>query len=673
MSGLQRPAQSGRGAVFITSRSSIALLMIVFLLDWGSVAWASPDSGVAVWWPAAGASALFMFRLHRTHWRWGSLGIVIVTAVAATLGGRDVVISLIFAVANAAEAWVVCLVLIQGARVRPVLNRLSTAFRLGMAVALGALLMGLIAGTTVLVFDGVALFRTWVDVSSAHAAAIILILPFALVPRGQLIRINRLELGIQILVLAATLFYVLGPGRPLPLTFLLMPVIAWAALRFPTRVVLMEIVGLALGISLFLMVAGGPFSQAAEFAANPSMLLHVFLIAAGFLALLAAASQNEYRTVTATLANRERVLRAGFLGSRVGLLIVERATGGYRVLESNPIAADLIAAECRQAMARDGESVTLWFGTLAARVDQVIEHGLDRFGWHAERDGTRSDIEVLIASLDSEEGSRYSLQFVDFSISRRSQDAQDVAVEHMLELARQKEDFVASASHELRTPITSIIGYVELLEEEELDDFQRSSVRTIARNARRLADLVESLLELGTPRGPGAEVLVSDGEHVAKGAVLSLERIAEKSGINLMVESSGPLVIAVPEIDLDRLLMNLVGNALKFTPRNGRVVVRLSSTGSSAILKVIDTGTGMTPGVIKHIFERFYRAPDAQAEGISGTGLGLPLVSGLVTKHHGTVAVESLPGSGSTFTVTLPLGDPGDLPRARRREEERER
>lgn len=669
MTDLSSSKTSCQGNFLITSPSTLVLLAFVFLLGWGFGPVSPSASPIAWLWPAAGLSVLLVFRLHSSHCLWGVLGVAVVTTLSSWVGGYGLALAVLLGIANASEASLVTLILTKTNSGRLMLNSVGAALRLLMATVTGALVAGFLAGGAALVFAGGPFGRTWLDVSAAHATSILILLPFALLPPLKVSSFNRFEVVLQVITLVAATVFVFWPGRFLPLAFLPLPIIAWAALRFPTKISFVQILGLAIGVSILSGYGGGPFVQASEIDGTTSLTLQAFLVSIAAFALLASASQNEYRVVNSHLADREEILRGGFVGSRVGLLVVEEFRGGFIVLESNEVATSVIKDESTTTTTSLGATQTLWNGPLATMVLVTASDQLDRFGWQSERSGERSDLEVLIARLSSAAGMRYSIQFVDFSISRRSQAAEDVAHEQgqvatnrMTELTRQKEDFVASASHELRTPITSIIGYVELLEEEELTGFQRASVTTIARNARRLADLVESLLELGRPRDPSTLLMVCDGARVASHVVLSLEPVAERAGVSMAIESDGPVAFAVPPIDLDRLLMNLVGNALKFTPRGGTVVVRTLGNNDTAVVEVTDTGVGMSPEVIEHIFERFYRAPESDAGGIAGTGLGLPLVSGLVTTHHGTVTVDSEPGKGSTFTVTLPRGDMADVP-----------
>lgn len=646
----------------IGSPSTLILLGLVFLLGWGFVAFSPPGSHVAAWWPAAGVSVLLVLRLHRSQRLWGALAVIAVTTLSNMVGGRELLVAVCFGIANSAEAWLVPFILTKAGRARPVLDSLATAYRLCVAVAAGAIVIGLLAGVTVAIFDGGSLVNTLIGVSAAHATAVLIIVPFALLPPTRLARAYPGEIAVQLIVLGAALFYVFGPTGELPLSFLPLPVIAWAAFRFPTGVVLFEIVGIALAVSFLTSAGGGPFDQAVALGGDPSTLIQVFLLSVASFVLLATSSQNENRLVAAQLTDRESVLRGGFVGSRVGLLIVETYPQGFVVLESNEIASAVIAPEREERVDQDGTSVVLWHGPLAQKIKVAVRQRIDQVNWQAGVNGDRSDIDVLITAQKPTTLQRYSIQFVDVSAARRTAEAQQLALENeqkatarVTELNRQKEEFVASASHELRTPITSIIGYVELLEEEELDEFQRKSVETIARNARRLADLVESLLELGRPRDPSTTVAASDAVQTSSEVVRSLLPLAERSKVTLNVAPSEPLFASLPAIELDRILTNLVNNAIKFTPTGGSVTLTFSRTDASAVISIADTGFGMSPDTIEHIFERFYRAPDAEERGITGTGLGLPLVQGLVSKHLGSVAVNSVVGEGSTFTVTLPL------------------
>jgi len=226
-----------------------------------------------------------------------------------------------------------------------------------------------------------------------------------------------------------------------------------------------------------------------------------------------------------------------------------------------------------------------------------------------------------------------------------------------------KDRTLALISHDLRSPLTSIRGYVELLLDDEtgpLQDNQRRCLEVMRRNADRLdrqisdlllaASLAEGRLQLH-PSAVDIPHLVMEaaetaGPQGAKRAV-HLEAACQEMPI---VEADGPR--------LAQVLDNLLSNAIKYTPDGGRVEVRAELDGGEVVLSVSDTGIGLTAGECAAIFEPFYRADAVKERGIKGTGLGLVIVKAVAEAHGGSVAVESEPGAGSTFTVRLPATAP---------------
>jgi signal transduction histidine kinase len=232
--------------------------------------------------------------------------------------------------------------------------------------------------------------------------------------------------------------------------------------------------------------------------------------------------------------------------------------------------------------------------------------------------------------------------------------------DRLRELDRLKDELVALVSHELRTPLTSIAGYLELvLDENEgpLGDEQRRFLEIVDRNARRLMRLVNDLLfvaqiESGRLTLDATEV---DLQELAAESVEALRPAAEAAGISLRLDALPvPAVRGDPE-RLGQLLDNLLSNAVKFTLAGGRVVVALGRSGGDAVLAVTDTGIGVPAVEQDRIFERFFRASDAQERAIEGTGLGLTIVRAIVEAHGGSVEIASVEGEGTTVRVRIPL------------------
>jgi PAS domain S-box-containing protein len=235
--------------------------------------------------------------------------------------------------------------------------------------------------------------------------------------------------------------------------------------------------------------------------------------------------------------------------------------------------------------------------------------------------------------------------------------SRDVTAERDAE--RLKDEFVGLVSHELRTPLTSIIGYTELLAEteaERLTEQGQRFVEIIDRNSRRELDLVGDLLML-TKISAGTfaiERSTADISEIARAAYEAATPEAAKAGIELRLAGNGAPVI---EGDPDRLAQvaeNLVSNALKFTPAGGTVTIATGEHDGSAVLEVADTGIGIAEEASPRLFDRMYRAVEAERRQIQGTGLGLTIVKAIVDAHRGRIVVDSEPGRGAVFRVELP-------------------
>jgi signal transduction histidine kinase len=170
--------------------------------------------------------------------------------------------------------------------------------------------------------------------------------------------------------------------------------------------------------------------------------------------------------------------------------------------------------------------------------------------------------------------------------------------------------------------------------------------------------LIDQVLTLA--RAEAGEIRLTpqaiDLDQLAASLVDSLEPVAQAKGVALRFEPVGaPVVVEGDPSWLERLILNLVDNAIKFTSTAGIITVRVDRDEESARLAVRDTGIGITPELMPHIFERFFRADPARSSGVEGVGLGLSLAKWIVDRHHGRIAVDSQPGKGSTFSVFLPL------------------
>ncbi len=224
-------------------------------------------------------------------------------------------------------------------------------------------------------------------------------------------------------------------------------------------------------------------------------------------------------------------------------------------------------------------------------------------------------------------------------------------------LEKAKRDFVVNVSHELKTPLTAIKGFVETMEPLAAGE-DRSYLEIIRRNTDRLIAIVEDLLVLSRLETPGMKPAKEPVDVAAiAGNILKLfaKRAGEK-GIALELDAPAglPAVPADP-LQIEGLLLNLVDNAVKYTEK-GRVAVRLSADERVFLVEVADTGLGIDADHQPHVFERFYVVDKSRSKKLGGTGLGLAIVKHIALAHGGAVSLKSRIGEGTTFSVSLPLG-----------------
>lgn len=250
-----------------------------------------------------------------------------------------------------------------------------------------------------------------------------------------------------------------------------------------------------------------------------------------------------------------------------------------------------------------------------------------------ERLGTRDELDELIATFN---GMMERLE-ANFEQMRR---------------------FSMDASHELRTPLTAIRGQLEVaqLTARTPEDFRRA-IATALEDVERLGRIVQSLLQLA--QAEAGQIRISrEPEVLAEIAARRVARfrpLAESRRQRIELEADTACIAAVDRLQMERLLDNLLSNALKYTQEGGRIVLRIFRDGSEAVIEVSDNGPGIAEQHLPHIFEKFYRIREGEKTAGRGVGLGLAFVQWIARAHGGQVSVSSQPGKGSTFAVRLPL------------------
>ncbi len=239
-----------------------------------------------------------------------------------------------------------------------------------------------------------------------------------------------------------------------------------------------------------------------------------------------------------------------------------------------------------------------------------------------------------------------------------------VISDRLIEMDKIKDEFIEDMNHELRTPLTAIIGYLEMLigdVDSGVEPELASSLKTVQRNALRLQLLVENLMYSSMVKIDDASLVVStlDIGHLLGDVVTSMQLNADHVGVEVTLRLDSPagdLLIGGDSGQLERVFVNLVHNAVKYTPREGKVTIvarRARRDGDYVEVTVTDTGIGIPREEFPKVFERFFRASTATEASISGFGLGLSLTHSIVSAHHGTITFDSTVGKGTVFTVRL--------------------
>ena len=315
-----------------------------------------------------------------------------------------------------------------------------------------------------------------------------------------------------------------------------------------------------------------------------------------------------------------------------------------------------------------GSSLTDW-SALTANLDEGAESQARDWTWLSAQ-GRRRTVEMTVCGGGSQFGPQagYLVLARDVTEQRQGQmmlmaalEKERMAADRLRQLDTAKNEFVSTVSHELRTPVTSIVGYTEMLAEGspvKPDPAQVPLLDTIARNGDRLITLCNDLLALAGLDTGGTvwEREVVDLCLLARHTEESIRPLVRDRSLTVGFDlPDHPVPVLGDSVQLERVMLNLLSNSVKFTPDYGSVTTRIWTDAGEAWLVVSDTGIGIPGEEQDALFQKFFRASTAQAMAIQGTGLGLSIVAGIVAAHGGRIGVESVPGEGSTFTVRLPL------------------
>jgi signal transduction histidine kinase len=298
---------------------------------------------------------------------------------------------------------------------------------------------------------------------------------------------------------------------------------------------------------------------------------------------------------------------------------------------------------------------------LAADVARVAEGYTDRphgeQAWWLRvvsmRSPTGRSLGMLVLLTDSAEKRAFEQRIVELNRDLRQ------TVRELEAATRAKDRFIANASHEFRTPLQSVIGYTQRLLFERvgpLHKAQRDELEIVERSARHLLAVIESLLDITQLEAGEVQATAApfDAGATATQVIEAVDPLATAKGIRLSVTAEGLGEIVSDETKLRQILLNLVANAVKFTPE-GDVTLDCRRDQGYAVFRVTDTGPGIPQEELERIFEAFHRVRSSTIDGVGGSGLGLYVSNVLATMLGGELDVESVLGEGSAFTLVLPV------------------
>jgi PAS domain S-box-containing protein len=668
---------------------AVAVGVAVFVMGAAALHLRPEGSSVAAWWPATAVAVGALALVHRQSGPLVLVAVGLGTLAAHLTADRPWQALVGFVVADMMTPWLLLRLMTRRGD-HPQLLSVEELGRFVRATFVATGAAGLVAGLGVQLASGQDLLITWGAFAGSHATAVLLLVPCALVLPAATARPRPAELAAQLVALAAALFMVFTPERLLPLGLLPLPVLLWAAVRFPARWVAAELV-LAGVVSTTLTTAGrGPYAAVVD-AGLPSEMIGVLLQAALLVYVLGTLPLtllvHQQRSALSHAEDSNKLLQSVLTGATATAIIGFARDGTITFFNAG--AENMLGYRAGELVGRStperlhtGEEVEARAAELGVPPGMqvftaVVDGGApsERRDWTlVRRDGTHLTVALRVTRRVSTGGEHLGYLGVGEDVTERRRtevtlrdalDREREALERLEQLDKAKTTFVSTVSHELRTPMTSVLGYTDMVLDEAagpINPEQRVMLEAAQRNGRRLLLLIEDLLTVS---------LIEDGSFALEAEPVDLRETAKGA-----LEAIGPLLVdrrLALETDLgerellvvgdgahlERVAINLVANAVKFTPDGGAIGVRVGSRGDGAFLEVSDTGIGIPEDEQPLLFERFFRSTNAQELEVPGTGLGLSIVKTIVASHGGNIRVQSLPGRGTTFSVELPLQTAG--------------
>ena len=644
-----------------------------------------------VWPPTGIALAALLLRGYRL---WP--GVVIGAGVANLLTGAPILVALAIATGNTLEAVLGAYALRSLPGFRMSLDRLRDVLALIVLAATLSTMVSATIGVTSLYLGGILspaqIGQAWRAWWLGDLIGALLVAPAILIwvnaPRLRPPPYRILEgVALGLLVLAAT---VVVFGRPMTVRadtfqypYLIFPALIWAALRFEQRGVISAVFVVALFAVWGTATGNGPFVRQNLHESLLALQTFTGVAAATFLVLGATMSERRLAIddAQAAIAEQGRLLSERDVAhqrlitvldqSPVGIGIADAPSGWFiflndeavRLLGERPLMSKAADPEGGgwQGFHPDGRRIAPdeWPSGRAMRHGEIVRNEIMRV---ARGDGSTIEVSINAAPIRDGDGKIIAAVVIYWDVTAERQAEEELRVAHETVAAanRAKAEFFAVMSHELRTPLNAIAGYVELMALElqgPLTAQQRDSLARIQRNQKHLLSLINDVLVFAKLE---ADRLSVELDRVCVRDMLNeLEPLLgaelQRKGLTLTCDAcdSALTVRADPE-KLRQILINLVGNAIKFTPAGGRVRLSAVRAADTVRISVNDTGIGIPADQVGRVFEPFFQVERGPTRRFPGVGLGLAIARDLARAMRGDVEVESRVAEGTTVSVELP-------------------
>ena len=663
----------------------VALLGLVGVVGYVAVLTAPAGTHAAGMWPVGLASGVLVRVTQRSLPTTSGL-LVLVAFTSILLGGYPLLVAAGFALSIVIEGLVTRAALGVSWGGRRFSDDLDLV-RYAVAAVLGAATGGALFGMTAAANEFGTGWQVGLAAFATHLASQLILLAFFMEEFRHPGLGGRVEHGLRwaLAVSCAVLAFV--PTHLPALVFLVLPVLAWSALRASMREVMLQLVAVGVIAQTLTQLGRGPFGAIESMLDRPAELnviaQQAFLLGCAMVCLpFAMAVSRQRSNATEAASERERLRR--IVTSATGMAIIETDELG-RITLFNPGAEAMFGHAEAEVL---GQWPDLFFSRAEidrhARAFDVpadmrsvgLAHARPEAGardWnYIRKDGEIRTMSMTVSLMDGrgQEDKGYLITAEDITERVHTQRALEAAlvaerqaVARLTEVDRTKDAFVSTVSHELRTPITNIVGYLELLLDGAYGGTSGAQDQALGRidaNSKRLLELIDDLLTLSSIESLEAdlhrepvdlrEVIRRSGAQMGP----SLDARGQRLDVQLPEE---PVVVLGDEAHLERMVHKLAANAVKFTPEGGTIVLRVRSAEDHCAIEVQDTGVGIPHEEQPQLFNRFFRSRYAQDEAVAGSGLGLPIARSIALRHGADISATSVPGRGSVFTVRFSSGE----------------